>query len=53
MPFWPQNITNKHSLEDKSFVIRITGTLEASTPQPYYKPRKDLIRLRNKVINNY
>lgn len=51
MPFWPQNITDKHNLPDKLFVIRITGTLDASTPLPYYKSRSDLIRLRNKVIN--
>lgn len=52
MPFWPQNITDKHSLPDKLFVIRITGTLDASTPLPYYKSRSDLIRLRNKVITS-
>lgn len=49
MPFWPQNITDKHNLADKFFVVRITGTLEASTKLPYYKSRSDLIRLRNKV----
>lgn len=49
MPFWPQNITDKHSLQDKVFVIRITDTMDASTPLPFYKSRSDLIRLRNKV----
>jgi len=48
MPFWPQNITDKLNL-DKIFIFRITGTLDASTPLPYYKSRSDLIRLRNKV----
>lgn len=50
MPFWPQNITDKHNLVDKIFVIRISGTLDVSTPLQYYKSRSDLIRLRNKVI---
>lgn len=49
MPFWPQNITDKHNLVDKVFVVRITGTLDNSTPLPYYKSRSYLIRLRNKV----
>lgn len=49
MPFWPQNITDKHNLTDKVFVVRIAGTLDASTPLPYFKSRSDLIRLRNKV----
>lgn len=49
MPFWPQNITDKHNLGDKLFVVRISSTLDASTPLPYYKSRSDLIRLRNKV----
>lgn len=47
IPFWPQNITDKLNL-DKIFIFRITGTLDASTPLPYYKSRSDLIRLRNK-----
>lgn len=51
MPFWPQNITDYKHNSDKLFIIRITGTLEASTPLPYYKSRSDLIRLRNKVNN--
>lgn len=50
MPFWPQNITDKHNLTDKLFVVRILGTSDTSTPLPYYKSRSDLIRLRNKVI---
>jgi len=50
MPFWPQNITDKHNLTDKLFVVRIFGTSDTSTPLPYYKSRSDLIRLRNKVI---
>lgn len=49
MPFWPQNITDKHNLGDKLFVVRISGTLDTSTPLPYFKSRSDLIRLRNKV----
>lgn len=49
MPFWPQNITEKHNLNEKVFVVRIMGTLDNSTPLPYYKSRSDLIRLRNKV----
>ncbi|XP_050421691.1 intermembrane lipid transfer protein Vps13-like isoform X3 [Adelges cooleyi] len=48
MPFWPQNITDNHKLNDKVFVVRVTGTLDTSTPLPYSKPRSDLIRLRNK-----
>lgn len=52
MPFWPQNITDKHNLSDKVFVVRVAGTSDASTPLPYFKSRSDLIRLRNKV-NNY
>ncbi|VVC40207.1 Hypothetical protein CINCED_3A023147 [Cinara cedri] len=48
MPFWPQNITDKHTLSDKVFVVRIAGTSDASTPLPYFKSRSDLIRLRNK-----
>lgn len=50
MPFWPQNITDKHNLTEKLFVVRIFGTSDISTPLPYYKSRSDLIRLRNKVI---
>lgn len=49
MPFWPQNITENHNLNEKVFVVRIMGTLDNSTPLPYYKSRSDLIRLRNKV----
>jgi len=49
MPFWPQNITDKHNLLDKLFLIRVADTLDVSIPLPYYKSRSDLIRLRNKV----
>lgn len=49
MPFWPQNITEKHNLLDKLFIIRVGDTLDISIPLPYYKSRSDLIRLRNKV----
>lgn len=49
VPFWPQNITDKHSLAEKMFVVRINGTFDTSTPLPFYKSRSDLIRLRNKV----